>query len=106
MIENFTFDDGIEPGGLRSRNEIKLLVCYLLSGVDEKITRSQLCEIALDKGLANYFEVNQAVSDLIETVRLYRILSSVKSIWVLPKKVAHPQKCLRVSFHAPCVKRQ
>ena len=66
MIENFTFDDGIEPGGLRSRNEIKLLVCYLLSGVDEKITRSQLCEIALDKGLANYFEVNQAVSELIE----------------------------------------
>ncbi len=65
-MDNFTFDDGIEPGGLRSRNEIKLLVCYLLSNVDEKITRAQLCEIALDKGLANYFEINQAVSELIE----------------------------------------
>ena len=65
-MDSFTFDDGIEPGGLRTRNEIKLLVCYLLSSVDERITRSQLCEIALDKGLANYFEINQAVSDLIE----------------------------------------
>ncbi len=65
-MDSFTFDEGIEPGGLRTRNEIKLLVCYLLSSVDERITRSQLCEIALDKGLANYFEINQAVSDLIE----------------------------------------
>lgn len=65
-MDSFTFDDGIEPGGLRTRNEIKLLVCYLLSSVDERITRSQLCEISLDKGLANYFEINQAVSDLIE----------------------------------------
>lgn len=65
-MESFTFDDGIEPGGLRTKNEIKLLVCYLLSNVDEKITRSQLCEISLDKGLANYFEINQAVSELIE----------------------------------------
>ena len=65
-MDSFTFDDGIEPGGLRTRNEIKLLVCYLLSSVEERITRSQLCEIALDKGLANYFEINQAVSDLIE----------------------------------------
>lgn len=64
-MDNFTFDDGIEPGGLRTRNEIKLLVCYLLASVDEKITRSQLCEIALDKGLANYFEINQAVSELV-----------------------------------------
>lgn len=64
-MDNYTFDDGIEPGGLRSRSEIKLLVCYLLSGIDETITRAQLCEIALDKGLANYFEINQAISDLI-----------------------------------------
>ncbi len=64
-MDNFTFDDGIEPGGLRTRNEIKLLVCYLLASVEEKITRSQLCEISLDKGLANYFEINQAVSELV-----------------------------------------
>ncbi|HBL40568.1 MAG TPA: hypothetical protein DDY98_02950 [Ruminococcaceae bacterium] len=63
-MDNHTFDEGIDPGGLRSRNEIQLLVCYLLSGIDEKITRAQLCEISLDKGLANYFEINQAISDL------------------------------------------
>ena len=63
--DNFTFDTGVDPGGLRTREEIKLLVCYLLSGVNEKITRSQLSEIAIDNGLANYFEMNQAISELV-----------------------------------------
>ena len=63
-MDHYTFDEGIEPGGLRSLSEIKLLVCYLLSCIDEKITRAQLCEISQDKGLANYFEINQAISDL------------------------------------------
>ncbi len=66
MLDNsFTFDDGIEPGGLRDRNDIKLLVCYLLGSVGEEITRSQLSEIAIDNGIANYFEMNQAISELI-----------------------------------------
>lgn len=60
------FDAGIEPGGLRNRLDIKILVCYLVSSLDSPISRAQVSEIALEKGLANYFEVNQAITELLE----------------------------------------
>ena len=60
------FTEGIEPGGLRSRNEIKTLICYLVSHLDTPITKSQLNNIICEEGLANYFELNQALSEVIE----------------------------------------
>lgn len=60
------FDEGIEPGGLRSRSEIKILVCYLLKNIDKPVSKAQINEIMLENGLANYFEVNQAISDLVK----------------------------------------
>lgn len=63
-LEYDAFDEGIEPGGLRSRNEIKVLVCYLLKSIDQPISKQLINEILQENGLANYFEINQAVSDL------------------------------------------
>ncbi len=60
------FTEGIEPGGLRSRNEIKTLICYLVSHLDTPITKGQLNNIICEEGLANYFELNQALSEVIE----------------------------------------
>ena len=37
-LEYDAFDEGIEPGGLRSRNEIKVLVCYLLKSIEQPIS--------------------------------------------------------------------
>lgn len=66
-LEKFdAFDEGIEPGGLRSRSEIKILVCYLLKNIDKPVSKEQVNEIMLENGLANYFEVNQAISDLVK----------------------------------------
>ncbi len=61
-----TFTEGIEPGGLRSRNEIKTLICYLVSHLDTPITKGQLNAIICEEGLANYFELNQALSEVTE----------------------------------------
>ena len=60
------FTEGIEPGGLRNRNEIKTLICYLVSHLDTPITKSQLNNIICEEGLANYFELNQALSEVID----------------------------------------
>ena len=60
-----TFSEGIVPGGLREKNEIKLLVCYLLKTLKKSLTRTQLNEILSEYSVANYFEVNGAVSELI-----------------------------------------
>ncbi len=61
-----TFTEGVDPGGLRSRNEIKTLICYLVSHLDIPITKGQLNTIVCEEGLANYFELNQALGEVIE----------------------------------------
>lgn len=65
-MEQTTFSEGIAPGGLREQSEIKLLVCYLLKTLDKPLSRNQVNEILQEYPIANYFEVNQAISDLIK----------------------------------------
>lgn len=64
-MENNTFSEGIAPGGLREQPEIKLLVCYLLKALDKSLTRTQINEILQEYRIANYFEVNGAISELV-----------------------------------------
>lgn len=61
------FDAGIELGGLRNRDDIRLLICYLLKSVDAPMTRQLLNEAMQEDGLANYFEVGQAIEELLKT---------------------------------------
>lgn len=63
-MEFDAFDAGIELGGLRTREDIKLLICYLVKSVDG-LTKSILNETMQESGLANYFEVNGALSELV-----------------------------------------
>lgn len=65
-MEQNAFSEGIAPGGLRDRAEIKLLVCYLLKKVDRPLTQSMINDILQECSVANYFEVNQAISELAE----------------------------------------
>lgn len=60
------FTAGVELGGLRSKNEIRILICYLLSSIDEPISKSDILNITQDNALANYFEVTNALSELTE----------------------------------------
>lgn len=66
MEEYDAFTSGVEPGGLRSRNEIKTLLCYLVSKLETPLTKEQLITVICEKGIANYFELNQALSEVIE----------------------------------------
>ena len=65
IMENTTFCEGIAPGGLREQPEIKLLICYLLKTLDKALTRTQINEILQEYRIANYFEVNGAMSELV-----------------------------------------
>ena len=43
-----TFDEGIAPGGLRSKREIKVLICYLFFSVKEKMSESIVSEAIME----------------------------------------------------------
>ena len=66
-MEFDAFDAGIELGGLRNRDDIRLLVCYLLKSVDAPMTRQMLNDAMQEDGLANFFEVGQAIEELLKT---------------------------------------
>lgn len=62
-----SFSEGVEPGGLRTKNEIKVLIGYLLNRLSEPFTKEQLDEIICGEELANYFEMSQALSELVDS---------------------------------------
>ena len=66
-MEFDAFDAGIELGGLRSRDDIRLLICYLLKSIDAPMTRQMLNDSMQEDGLANFFEVGQAIEELLKT---------------------------------------
>lgn len=65
---NNTFSEGVDPDGLKDISDIKCLVCYLIKSVDEPLTKKLINDILQDDySLANYFEVNQAISELLRS---------------------------------------
>ena len=66
MVEFDAFAGDIALGGLRNMSEIKILVCYMLSRLQEPISRSQLCDCLLETGLVNFFDLNEAIDDLLK----------------------------------------
>lgn len=55
---------GVNPGGLNNIQQIRLLVCYMLRSVKSPLQRKIIPELLQYEGLANYFEVTQAIDDL------------------------------------------
>lgn len=60
------FTAGVEPGGLRSTEEIKTLVCYLLNSVKEPVPRDLTLEVIAGNGMANFFDTGIAIEELIK----------------------------------------
>ncbi len=60
-----TFDEGINYGGIRSKNEIRTLICYLFKSIDKPLDKATIVEAIQKKGLANYFETSACFDDLI-----------------------------------------
>jgi len=64
MPEFNAFTGGVEPGGLRSQNDIRILICYLLTSVNAPLSAEDIAKILQEKALANYFEIGDALSSL------------------------------------------
>lgn len=55
---------GVARGGLFSTAEIKILICYILSAIDEAVPVDMLANVLHYEGIANAFEVSDAVVSL------------------------------------------
>ena len=61
------FDYGVEVGGLRDIDDIKILVCYMLKTVGSPLGRSLIDDAIQTDGLASYWNLSQAISELVNT---------------------------------------
>ncbi len=65
-MQNSGFRSDVEPGGLYDTNDIRILICYILSNIEEALTQEEISNIIREYGLANYFEIAHAISQLHE----------------------------------------
>ncbi|MBQ6625901.1 MAG: DUF4364 family protein [Ruminococcus sp.] len=84
-----TFDEGISLGGVRSKTEIRTLICYMFDKVNVPMRKDTVITALQQKGLANYFESSACFDDLFnhnnlkfndEEKRLYELTDSGKLI--------------------------
>lgn len=57
---------GVNPGGLRSRTEIRVLICYILTNINESVPLERVKERLHFDGIANFFETAYAITELEE----------------------------------------
>ena len=60
-----TFDEGISLGGMRSKTEIRTLICYLFRSVGLPMSKETVVNALMEKGLANWFETSACFDDLV-----------------------------------------
>lgn len=85
-MDNDAFSLGVAPGGLKDRADIKLMVCYLLKKLSKSLTRTQINEILQQHGIANYFEINSAVSDLVSAGQVISEISDDDELITITRK--------------------
>lgn len=60
------FFEGVQPGGLRTGFDIKLLICWLLNTIGQPLEKEAIGQIVTAQKIANYYETMDAVGDLIK----------------------------------------
>lgn len=58
------FTGGVDPGGLWAQNDIRILICYILSSVEAPLSQDDLSQVVQGRRLANYFETEDALAAL------------------------------------------
>lgn len=81
--------EGVMPGGLYEREQIKVLICYLINETDYPASSELLCGVLQKCGVANYFDSTISFSELVtngqlipekENSKLYKLSESGKFI--------------------------
>lgn len=66
-MENEVFKAGVRPGSPNTNDEIKILVCYILSKTGSAMSFAQIHEVLSEHELVNYFELVSAIDSLEHT---------------------------------------
>ena len=82
------------PGGLSDLNDVKVLICHILSEVRKPLNLEVLADGMTRDGFVNYFDYAVAVADLLETGHIERIGDTL----VLTKVGAQTDELLKTTL--------
>ena len=72
VMENDIFRAGVRPGAPTTEDEVKILLCYVLSSVEKPMSADQLYDALSSHELINYFELVCALEKLTQSGHLLR----------------------------------
>ncbi len=72
-MENNASSAGVLHGGLFNIAEIRILICYILSSINEPVPVNMLANTLHYEGIANAFEVCDAIVSLSKTGQVYQV---------------------------------
>lgn len=61
-LDAFPADE--KKNGVRSRDKIKILICYVFKSVNQPLAKDTILSTLYDNSIANYFEISQALYEL------------------------------------------
>jgi len=67
MVDSEVFRAGVRPGSPGTEVEVKMLLCYVLSNLEQAISFDQLYDALSEHGLVNYFELVSTLEKLTQT---------------------------------------
>ena len=70
-MEKDALSAGVNPaGGLFSTAEVRILICYIISALNEPVPGKLLADTLHYEGIANCFEVNDSIAHLVNSGQL------------------------------------
>lgn len=88
---------GVKKGGLVSRSQIKILICYILDAVKEPVPAKTLSELLHYDGIANYFEVDSAFGVLLQNGQI-EAADTAEETYIITEKGSRAAEELRTSL--------
>ena len=96
-MERDAVSAGVSPGGLFNSAEIKILVCYILSNIGEPVPGQMLANVLHYEGIANCFEVNEAIASLVNSGQL-EVINSEEDTYKITKSGIDVAETLKTSL--------
>ncbi len=59
------FSADVKPSGLKDKDEIKILICYLLTSIKSGLKKEDILKSIEENSIANYFDIADCLSDLL-----------------------------------------
>lgn len=90
---------GVSRGGLISKAEIKILICYILNAIDEPVPANMLSNVLHFEGIANAFEVSDAIVSLEKSNQIIQV-NSIEQTYKITSLGKDTAETLKTSLSA------